>query len=124
VGARARFAAGNWATAVAGPFDLIVSNPPYIASGVVPTLAEEVRRHDPAAALDGGPDGLDAYRAILADGPRLLGEGGVLALEIGYDQEEALRALAGTRGFAACEVARDLAGHPRAVVLRTGSSGR
>jgi release factor glutamine methyltransferase len=109
---------------VAGSFDLVVSNPPYIASGVIPTLAEEVRRHDPAAALDGGPDGLDAYRAILADGPRLLGEGGILALEIGYDQEEALRALAGERGFAVREAARDLAGRPRAVVLRAGSSGR
>jgi release factor glutamine methyltransferase len=76
----------------------VVSNPPYIASGVVPTLDEEVRRHDPAAALDGGDDGLDAYRAILADAPHILGKGGILALEIGYDQEEALRTLAAAGG--------------------------
>jgi release factor glutamine methyltransferase len=123
VGARAAFAAGDWGAALAGPFDLVVSNPPYIASGVVPTLDEEVRRHDPAAALDGGEDGLDAYRAILADAPHLLGEGGILALEIGYDQEEALRALAAAGGFEVAEVARDLAGHPRAVVLRAAPSG-
>ena len=76
VGRRARFVAADWAAPVAARFDLIVSNPPYIRQGELPGLAPEVR-HDPAAALDGGPDGLDAYRAILAEAGRLLAPDGI-----------------------------------------------
>ena len=85
------FAAANWADSLTGPFDLIVSNPPYIATCVVDTLDRDVREHDPHLALDGGPDGLDAYRALLGDAARLLSPGGRLVLEIGYDQAEAFR---------------------------------
>ncbi|OAS21027.1 protein-(glutamine-N5) methyltransferase, release factor-specific [Methylobacterium platani] len=114
---RAVVAVGDWAGALKGPFDVVVANPPYIASGVVAGLDGEVRDHDPLLALDGGPDGLDAYRAILAQVPRLLAPGGHLLVEIGYDQEEALRALAAAHGLAAT-VHRDLAGHPRVVAMR------
>lgn len=118
VGERAWFAASNWGTALRGGFDLVASNPPYIASGVVAGLDPEVREHDPAAALDGGEDGLDAYRTILADARRLLAPGGLLVLEIGFDQEDALRRLSPEAGLAVVEVARDLAGRPRTVCLR------
>jgi release factor glutamine methyltransferase len=107
-----RFVAGSWAEALSGRFDLIVSNPPYIASEVIASLDADVREHDPMLALDGGPDGLDAYRALLADAPRLLAPGGHLVVEIGYDQAEALRELAGANGFAVVREARDLAGTP------------
>ena len=127
VGARAAFLRGSWLDALAGPFDLIVSNPPYIGSSVIPTLDAEVRGHDPRAALDGGPDGLDAYRAILASvaqRPGLLAPGGAMALEIGYDQAEAVTGLARTAGFSDIGIAHDLAGHPRVVTLRPSSSIR
>lgn len=121
VGARAAFLCGSWLDALAGPFDLIVSNPPYIAAPVIATLAPEVRGHDPRAALDGGEDGLDAYRAILFDlsrRPDLLAPGGALALEIGYDQGEAVAALARQAGFPEPALTRDLAGQDRVVTLR------
>ncbi|GEO99878.1 peptide chain release factor N(5)-glutamine methyltransferase [Methylobacterium haplocladii] len=121
VGDRAAFLRGDWCEAVRGPFDLIVSNPPYIASGVIPTLSEEVRRYDPAAALDGGPDGLDAYRAIvdgLAARPGLLAADGALLLEIGYDQAEAVAGLGRDAGFRVAGIDRDLTGHARVVTLR------
>src|SRR5262249_43189410 len=70
VGGRASFVLCDWASAVKGPFDLVVSNPPYIESAVIVDLQMEVRDHDPRRALDGGSDGLDAFRAILADLPR------------------------------------------------------
>ncbi|NGM34031.1 peptide chain release factor N(5)-glutamine methyltransferase [Methylobacterium sp. DB0501] len=113
---RAAFAAGNWAAALAGPFDLVVANPPYIATDAIAGLSEEVRAHDPRLALDGGPDGLDAYRAILAQVPPLLAPGGHLLVEIGYDQESDLRDLAAAHGLSA-RVVCDLAGHPRVVVM-------
>ncbi|NEL27801.1 MAG: protein-(glutamine-N5) methyltransferase, release factor-specific, partial [Xanthomonas perforans] len=83
---------------------------------VIATLEPEVRRHDPRAALDGGADGLDAYRAILAGvarRPGLLSERGALVLEIGYDQGPALTGLAQATGFAPVRVGRDLAGNDR-----------
>ncbi|MFG5118679.1 peptide chain release factor N(5)-glutamine methyltransferase [Methylorubrum sp. POS3] len=121
VGGRAAVLRGSWLDAVSGPFDLIVSNPPYIASGVIPTLQAEVRGHDPMAALDGGTDGLDAYRAILAGiarRPGLLAPGGAVALEIGYDQAEAVTDLAEAAGFREITLTRDLAGQARVVTLR------
>ena len=76
-----------------------------------------MRVHDPRLALDGGADGLEAYRAILADADRLLAPAGTLVVEIGYDQEEAIRRLAGAAGLAVGRVVRDLGGRPRAAVI-------
>jgi release factor glutamine methyltransferase len=117
VGPRARFVAADWAAPVAARFDLVVSNPPYIRQGELPALAPEVR-HDPVAALDGGPDGLDAYRAILAEARRLLASEGFLAVEIGHNGAEAVAALAWEHGLAVARIARDLGGRPRVLVLR------
>lgn len=96
-------------------FDVIASNPPYIARFVIPGLMREVREHDPRLALDGGPDGLDAYRALLGPSFRALKPGGLLVLEIGFDQAEAVRRLAAEAGFAAIEVACDHGGNDRVV---------
>jgi release factor glutamine methyltransferase len=118
VGDRARFLAANWGDALNGAFDLIVSNPPYIATRVVGTLDPEVREHDPVRALDGGPEGLDAYRDIMRDAPRLLAPGGRIILEIGYDQAEAVMALAGARGLEIVTLRHDLGGHHRCIALK------
>jgi release factor glutamine methyltransferase len=118
VGNRCHFALSRWAEAVSGPFDLIVSNPPYIASPVIPGLDAEVRDHDPLLALDGGADGLCAYRVILGEASRLLARGGLLVVEIGYDQAEALRHLAGLRGLEVLTIAHDLSDNPRCVALK------
>jgi release factor glutamine methyltransferase len=118
VGNRCHFALSRWADAVSGPFDLIVSNPPYIASGVIPRLDEEVREHDPRLALDGGPDGLEPYRILLGEAERLLAPGGLLAVEIGYDQAEALSSLAGLHGLEILRIAHDLSGNPRCIAMK------
>ncbi|MCJ2133219.1 peptide chain release factor N(5)-glutamine methyltransferase [Methylobacterium sp. J-026] len=115
LGERAAFAVSDWCDAVQGAFDLVVSNPPYIARAVIPTLHRAVRAHDPIAALDGGTDGLDAYRRILdgVHGGNLLAPGGTLALEIGYDQAAAVRCLALAAGFSDRGLTRDLAANDR-----------
>lgn len=111
-------AAAAAATATAGwnalPYDLLVSNPPYIPSGAVAGLMPEVRDHDPREALDGGPDGLDAYRAIARLLPTLLRPEGLLALEIGEDQADAISSIMGP-GLEAPRVRCDLAGRPRVI---------
>lgn len=99
-------------------FDILVSNPPYIASEVLAGLAPEVRVHEPAIALDGGPDGLDCYREIFSDCRRLLRPGGCLAVEIGYDQADAVQALALSCGLEGVTVIKDLAGQDRVVAGR------
>jgi release factor glutamine methyltransferase len=114
---RVGLVAGDWTDAISEKFDLIVSNPPYIPTADIPGLMPEVAIHEPRAALDGGPDGLDAYRRIIAGLPRLLAPGGVAVLEIGVGQLPAVSALAVAAGFAAAADA-DLAGVPRAVILR------
>jgi release factor glutamine methyltransferase len=114
---RAVFAASDWGQAVQGPFDLIVSNPPYVVTPVIATLAPDVREHDPMLALDGGPDGLSAYRIILAQAPGLLAPNGLVVLEIGHDQAEALRALAAGGPLEILEIAHDLSGSARCVTL-------
>ncbi|GJE26695.1 peptide chain release factor N(5)-glutamine methyltransferase [Methylobacterium organophilum] len=127
VAGRALFLRGDWCAPVAGPFDLIVSNPPYIAAGAIPGLSWEVRGHDPLAALDGGADGLDAYRAILgacARRPGLLAPGGAVLFEVGYDQADAVLALGAASGLPEGDVVRDLAGHRRVVMLRPSSAAR
>lgn len=118
VGARAFFAASDWTAAVGGGFHLLVANPPYIPSGDIAGLAPEVRDHDPRAALDGGADGLAAFRAILADASRVVAPGGLIVLEIGFDQGRTVPALAVQEGYTIVEVACDLAGRSRAVALK------
>ena len=83
---RAAFVACDYAAALSGTFDLIVSNPPYIRSAEIAGLATAVRDHDPHRALDGGMDGLDAYRVLVPQAARLLARDGVLAVEVGHDQ--------------------------------------
>ncbi|MCJ2034404.1 peptide chain release factor N(5)-glutamine methyltransferase [Methylobacterium sp. J-068] len=121
VGERAAFVSADWTSGLSGSFDLVVSNPPYIASATIDGLAVEVRAHDPAAALDGGPDGLDAYRNILRDltqGTARLAAGGTLAFEVGYDQAETVRRLGAEAGFGDGWIVHDLAGHARVVGFR------
>lgn len=114
--ARADFVGTRYADALAGRFDLIVSNPPYVARGDIAGLAPEVRSYDPHLALDGGPDGLDSYRAIAADARRLLAPGGRLVLELGAGQATAVTGLVVAAGLVPCGAARaDLAGVPRAL---------
>nr|WP_299731385.1 peptide chain release factor N(5)-glutamine methyltransferase [Devosia sp.] len=96
-------------------FDLIISNPPYITSAVVETLAPEVRDFDPRLALDGGPDGLAPYRIIAAEAARYLSPGGRVLVEIGYDQGAAVTALFVAAGFGNVAVHRDLAGLDRVI---------
>jgi release factor glutamine methyltransferase len=121
-GARAHFVACDFGAALAGPFDLVVSNPPYIASAEIETLAVEVREHDPRGALDGGSDGLAAYRAIAADAPRLLGVSGHLLVEIGAGQEAAVSAIFAGAGLALAASRPDLSGIPRALAARSVSA--
>ncbi len=118
VGDRAYFLVGNWADAIAGRFDLVVSNPPYIPTADIAALDPEVRLHDPRPALDGGIDGLDAYRAILAALPRLLAAEAVAVLELGAGQDAAVAAIAAAHGLEPVARRPDLAGILRAVVLR------
>lgn len=117
--ARAHFAAGDFAAALSGPFDLIVSNPPYIRTADIYTLAAEVREHDPHRALDGGDDGLDAYRRILDQVVPLLDGGGTLILEVGQHQSGDVSALAHATGLVPHGPPRaDLAGVLRAIAFR------
>src|SRR6185369_13724504 len=90
---RCTFICCNIAAALAGPYDVIVSNPPYVARAEIETLAPDVRDYDPSIALDGGSDGLDFYRAIGAGAQRLLAQGGRLFVELGAGQEPAVNAL-------------------------------
>ena len=118
VGARAALVCGDWGTALGRTFDLVVANPPYVPTAAIATLSPEVRNHDPLFALDGGADGLDAYRAIASDLPRLLAPGGVAILELGDGQEAAVVRLARKAGLIVNGAARrDLSGRPRALVL-------
>jgi release factor glutamine methyltransferase len=112
---RCHFLVCNHATAIAGPFDLIMSNPPYVARGEIAALSPEVRDYDPVLALDGGDDGLDAYRVIAADVPRLLAKGGRLIVELGAWQEDAVRTLFTKAGLIVGTARKDLAGIPRAL---------
>jgi release factor glutamine methyltransferase len=116
---RAGFLACSYATALQGPFDLIVSNPPYIRSADIAGLAAEVRAHDPLVALDGGVDGFAAYRALIPQAAGLLRSGGVLVVEAGHGQSREIQGLMTAAGLAAGEPPKtDLAGVPRAVGAR------
>jgi len=110
---RCTFVVCNIATGVEGPFDLIVSNPPYIVHDEIATLAPEVRDYDPQIALDGGRDGLDAYRSIAADARRMLAPGGRLFVELGAGQDEQVRTLFTKAGLNPGIPRKDLAGISR-----------
>ena len=113
---RATFVACDYASGLTGPFDLIVSNPPYIRSADIGGLAAEVRNHDPLAALDGGADGLDAYRALIPQAARLLAPWGSLVVEAGQGQSGPIEAFMTNAGLTpATGPKADLAGIPRAV---------
>lgn len=118
LGARTLVVAGDWGAALAGPFDVVVSNPPYIRSDAILGLDPEVRDHDPRLALDGGADGLEAYRAIVPLAARLLAPGGLLAVEVGWSQGEDVARLLAQAGFAEVARRRDLGGHHRVVTGR------
>ena len=107
----------HWAEAVTGPFDLIVSNPPYIATHEIEGLDLEVREHDPHLALDGGADGFDAYRRLFRQCPELLSPAGVLVLEFGAGQEIAIRSMAAEAGLREAGSEFDLGGHARALAF-------
>jgi release factor glutamine methyltransferase len=116
---RALFVACDYAAALAGAFDLIVSNPPYIRSSDIVELATEVRDYDPWLALDGGADGLDAYRALIPQAQRLLTRGGALVVEAGQGQSGEIEALMTAAGLRVESPAKtDLAGISRAVSAR------
>jgi release factor glutamine methyltransferase len=115
---RASFAVGDWGAALSGGFDVVVANPPYIASPDIPGLPAAVAAYDPVRALDGGPDGLAAYRAIAAHLPRLLRPGGLFAAEIGLGQGPAVDRILRRAGLAVAPLVRDLAGHPRCLLAQ------
>lgn len=116
---RTAFAACDFAAALSGPFDCIVSNPPYVASGDIETLSPEVREHDPHLALDGGEDGLSCYRAIAAQARCLLKPAGALVVELGAGQADKVTEIMAAQALLADRPARlDLAGIPRALTLR------
>jgi release factor glutamine methyltransferase len=116
---RAGFVSCDYAAALSDPFDLIVSNPPYIRSSDIAGLATEVRDHDPLAALDGGTDGLDAYRRLIPQAARLLAPRGVLVVEAGDGQSRAIGELMAAAGLTLERPAKaDLAGVLRAVAGR------
>ena len=112
--ARLKFKLGNWADGIRETFDLILCNPPYVADGA--QVASGVRGFEPDEALFAGKEGLDSYRALAPQLPRLLNRGGLAAIEIGFDQAETVTALLARDGLTA-KVAEDLAGRDRAILL-------
>ncbi len=119
VGGRACFVRGDWCAPLRGPFDLVVSNPPYIAADIIAGLDREVAEHDPRAALDGGADGLDAYRSILGALGRegVLKRGAAAILEIGHDQARSVTAIGVASGLQFKTLSLDLAGRSRALTF-------
>lgn len=120
--ARVRFVTSDFGSALTESFDLVVSNPPYVASRDLSGLAPEVRDYEPMPALDGGPDGLNCYRRIAADAARLLKPEGMIVVEIGAGQAAAVAAIFEACGLRSAAPPRtDLAGIPRALIFRSFS---
>ncbi|CAN5401192.1 peptide chain release factor N(5)-glutamine methyltransferase [soil metagenome] len=117
VASRLDFVLANWFAGLAGTFDLIVSNPPYIPTGEIAALGREVRDFDPGGALDGGCDGLDAYRAIAAGARHYLARAGVVCVEIGEGQATDIEALFGENGYSVVSRRGDLGGHVRCLAF-------
>lgn len=119
LGDRARFHHGDWLEGLGmDGFDLVVSNPPYIAGSEMASLAPELRLHEPRAALTDEGDGLAAYHVIARDLPEVMAPGGRLVLEIGHEQGVTVPAILARAGFAEIRLHRDLAGKPRIVTAR------
>ena len=113
---RTTFLRTEWAAGFGDDsFDLVVSNPPYIPSGDIPGLDPEVRDHDPVLALDGGPDGLQAYRDLAPEIARILKPGGIFAVEIGWDQGPQVKSLFEAAGLTDVKIVRDLGDRHRVV---------
>lgn len=117
LGERCAFRQGRWTEGLTEQFDLILSNPPYIPVGDIPGLDAAVREHDPMLALDGGADGLDAYRALAATLPAHLRPEGRIILEIGAGQSQDVIALMEAAGLRHAGSRKDLGGHDRAIVF-------
>jgi release factor glutamine methyltransferase len=115
---RTSFFVGDWGSALVGRFDVIVANPPYIATAALAELPPEVGAYDPSLALDGGEDGLCAYRGIAARISDLMAASAVVALEVGAGQASAVAAILSCHGLSIEAIERDLAGHQRCLVAR------
>jgi release factor glutamine methyltransferase len=113
---RATFKSNNWAEGITETFDIIISNPPYIAHDVILTLAPEVRDFDPTLALNGGKDGLNAYRHLIPELPKLLKPKGFAVFEIGYDQATSVTTLFKNAGFTTITTRKDLGGNDRCLL--------
>jgi release factor glutamine methyltransferase len=107
----------DWFADIPGRFDIIVSNPPYIRADVIPALEPEVRDFDPPRALDGGPDGLDAYRAIAAGAGAALQADGILGVEIGFDQKDSVTEIFIAAGFVLRQAVRDYGDNDRVLIF-------
>ena len=118
LGGRFEAILSDWFEKISGRFDIIVSNPPYIRTDIVATLDQEVRNHDPMAALDGGQDGLAPYRLIAADAGRFLVENGIVGVEIGFDQRLDVSAIFASHGFSLLDAVKDYGGNDRVLTFR------
>lgn len=114
---RALFAQGDLAESLGGDFDLVVSNPPYIESKVIPELDENVQKYDPILALDGGEDGLDAYKKMFSRLSEIIKIGGSVFFEIGFNQSESVMRLSKDSWFSNVQTFADSSGNPRVVEI-------
>jgi release factor glutamine methyltransferase len=119
LGGRAHVMVGDWGRALAGAFDLVVVNPPYIPSGAIGGLQPEVALHDPRRALDGGRDGLAALRRVIAGLPAMLAAGGTAVVEFGDGQGAAVTGLVADAGLSVVALHRDLSGRDRCIVCES-----
>ncbi len=117
---RAAFQTGNWFEGITESFDMIISNPPYIRSDVIPDLESNVKNHDPILALDGGMSGLEAYKILLSNLKNHLVKDGASFFEIGFDQAEDMHRLVEKYDMKLVRIYPDLGGHPRVVKIRYG----
>ena len=114
---RAVFVAGRWGDSLAGEFDVVVANPPYVPTSDIATLSPEVNRFEPRLALDGGPDGLECFRELAPDIARLMAPDGFAVVEFGRDQSDSVAAISDGHGLRPLAIVRDLAERPRCAVL-------
>ncbi|MDE0810825.1 MAG: peptide chain release factor N(5)-glutamine methyltransferase, partial [Alphaproteobacteria bacterium] len=115
---RARFQCGDWSDGINDIFDVIMCNPPYIPTVEIPTLAPEVAVYEPVKALDGGADGLDCYRRLSFQFPKIMAKNSHIFLEIGRGQRAAVTAIMGAAGLQTVGVKPDLAGHDRCLIIK------